>query len=431
MTQTNFIISDERAEEFFNSLKLSCNNTGSERTPRFGNESSYLSTQVRSIKNSNTILAIDVGGTRTKVCIRTSANGNIDWLEILDLDNNQLKTEGALSGLSRMTLELGKQIAISCQSKEIALKFDGISIVWSNKLECFPLIGELRGVGAKVFGSQSGQGYRKGEWWNSDIADGDSISDAFKTGLSASSIDCKILVVGNDTVFTAKALPNAHAGVVASTGANCTIVPPGSSILYNSECAAGIEPPASFLGLKHETAKLPNSNFPIKFEDLCAGKGLALLFQLYISEALMRGANQLTSIEQALEKAPINAKEFASIAAGNITETLGGRITSKIDDTAIKSSLEIAQQIVKNAGKMCAVLILISIANQLESLDEILVALDSSQARFVPGYKEAIDSFLSEWNKKNNKKIRYELLAPQGQISVPLRGAANAIEEFL
>lgn len=423
MSDFNFLISDTAAEEFFNSFKEHCKNTGTANKPSFGKESSFLSSALESKDTPKSVLAIDVGGTRTKVCVRNSLPAGFDWQEILDLDNNDLRTQGEGKGLSRMTSELGARIAIACTGKNVALNFDGIAIVWSNKLQCFPLSGEVRGVGAKVF--DTANAYRKGEWWNSDIADDDNISDAFLDGLNKASIKSPILVVGNDTIFTAKALIGSNAGVVASTGANSTIVPVGSSIFYNSECAAVISVPYSFFGVINCA-----SDKILKLEDLCAGKGIPHLYKILVAEAYSLGAKELEDINNALAGLELTAKDFGSIAAGRIKEVLGNSNGPTLSDKSVATAVKIAEVLVQNAGTLCAVLILISVANQLDSGAELLVALDSSQARFVPGYKQAVDEYLQRWQTKNKSKIRYELLVPNGQISVPLRGAANSIEEF-
>ena len=423
MSVLNFLISDIAAEELFNSLKISCLNTGTQNLPSFGNESSFLNSTVSGKKISSLVLAIDVGGTRTKVCVRKSSENSCDWQEIVDFDNNDLETSGSTKGLVRMTAELGRRIAETCSAKGVPLDFDGISIVWSNKLQCYPLSGKVRGVGAKVYGTD--HAYRKGEWWNADISDGDSISDAFLNGLNAASIKSPVLVVGNDTIFTAKALTGSTAGVVASTGANTTITPVGSTTLYNSECGGIIPVPYSFFGVKNCA---PNEI--LKLEDTCAGKGLPGIFKILIAEAESLGASELSSLHKALQTQDLSPKDFAAIAGGKIQEIIGAKTAEVINEKAAQSALKIAQTLAHNAGIMCAVLILISVSNQLDSSSDTLVALDSSQARFVPGYKEAIDSFLDSWNTKYKKKVRYELLTPDGRISVPLRGAANSIEEF-
>lgn len=431
MTLPNFLITEQKAEDLLNSLKLKCLNTGTTKLPSFGNESSFLTTKLCTVAKATRILAIDVGGTRTKVCVRTGSSGDFSWLEVLERDNNHLKSEGVGRGLERMTLKLSGLIADSCRSLNIALEFDGVAVVWSNKLQCMPLTGATKGVGAKVFGSEDGQAYRKGEWWNSDIRDGDDIGATFLKGLQSANIHCPILVIGNDTIFTAKALALAQAGVVSSTGANTTIVALNGNTLLNSECGGAIELSADLLCLKNHKALIPETTIPIKIEDLSAGKGLPLMFELLVSEALSQGATELKTVDDFLNKQPITAKDISGIVRGEGTEIFELNTHDPLTANTLESIRKIAEQLISNAGTMCAVLILISVVNQLESEESPLVALDSSQARFVPGYIEACSNFLDIWNARNKKNVRFELLQPDGKISVPLRGAANSIEEFL
>jgi hypothetical protein len=430
MQTPDFVIKFETIENLFESLKVLCSNTGTAVQPSFGNESSFLSPLRASTNSKKSVLAIDVGGTRTKVCCRLNDANRESWISVLDLDNNELKTEGGAKALQRMTTELGRRISEECRNKKIALTFDGVSIVWSNGLQCFSLIGPIRGVGAKVFGSRSGTAYRKGEWWNSDIQDGDDISAAFSSGLKASGINVSVLIVGNDTVFTALAAPDCDAGVVASTGANTTIIPKDSSLLFNSECAAKIEIDASFLGLRTVKAAVPGSSDPLKLEDLCAGKGLPLAYAIYLQEAANLGIEGAKELRAAFETQILTAKSVSEIASG-VFKSSADRLSPPLLPKSFDLGSSIAKQLVQNAGALCGLLVLVSVANQIDQNKDLLVALDSSQARLVPGYRESLDKFLSQWNSKHKTQVRYQLLEPQGQISVPLRGAANAIASFL
>lgn len=437
MKVPDFTISDSEIEKFFESFIPHCKNTGTNQVPSFGNEDSCLTSSqhlaargLASPKDS-VILAIDVGGTRTKACVKKTVSGKEQWLTVLDVDNNETRSEGPGPGLQRMTRALGARLMAACQQQSLALAFDAVAIVWSNKLQSFRLEKETLGVGARIFGCKSGQAYRKGEWWNSDLNDGDDISAAFLNGLEAAGIDSKVLIVGNDTVLTAQALPGGLGGVVASTGSNATIIPAKQTTLYNSECGGAISIPSSLLKLSDKNSILPVTGNSLKIEDVSAGKGLPLVFQLMLREAYDGGMQELESILICLDKQSLSASELGLLVSGKTEEALGTRKAGEIYLSASAAAQKIAAELITNAGKFCGILLLIAAWNQLESEPQIKIALDSSQARFVPGYRKALDDFLAGWNKKHQKQLSYELMQPQGQISVPLQGAARAVNEFL
>ncbi len=405
---------------------------------KFPADPSYIPIEAKPPAKGSCILAVDVGGTHIKIGVRrVNDDGTTSWMEILDIDNDVLNTgKGDGKGLQRMATELCRHIVKSLD-KANARKQDisAVGVVWSNQLINSPLQNEgsaTRGVTGIVSGSQNGTAYRKGEWWNKDINDGDNVGEIFIQAFRAAGFSPKSFVIGNDTIYTAKAIDNADSGMVASTGANATIVPVGQHMLCNSESGGNFNIPCSMIGLPPI-----NGRDYVKLEDVMAGKNLPYLFAEYILLAAQNGADELTRLSASIiEKRKSGKEHFAApdislILQGKLTEFLKGRDSTCYPEQALVVMKTIAEKQIDMAGKFAAAMAWFSFYNQIPEKDHFLVALDSSQARFQRGYFDSMKKTLSTLATNKGKTVEIRLLEPIGDISVPMIGVARAANDFL
>jgi len=172
------------------------------------------------------VLVIDFGVTKTQVAMRvTDANGEATWTEIFnDKNSNWKPAYNSKQPLIDFSQFLGEKIREKLGSGN--LKFDGVSVVWSNAAVSESFEQGISGVGAKVTARDAT--YVKGEPFIAGLKDGDLLHELIILGLG-SVINFDKLIIANDTVFTQFAASESSAGVVCSTGANATLNIKGSS----------------------------------------------------------------------------------------------------------------------------------------------------------------------------------------------------------
>ena len=339
--------------------------------PRFSAEPSALPLTTKPVKSNTCILTVDVGGTHTKVGLREAdSKGRIRWIGLLDVYNDDLNTgESSEPKLARMVHALDARIERRLNERSIPQDaVRGVGVVWSNKVRSRlldPGADAISGVTGTVLGVDDGVSYRKGEWFTSELEDGDDLGELLYSAFR-DTFPIEAFVISNDTVFTFKAIDGADAGIVASTGANGTIIPhrdhspPG---LCNAESGGTFTIPDELLA---PADRLDDG--PVKLEDLVAGMGLGPRFTRY--------AKSLAHHDEALAPC-LDEGEFDNVTMSHLlnrkydelfnryrswrawgSETLGG-LTS------------LAEKFMGRAGMLAAALVYFSICNQLEEKDEV------------------------------------------------------------
>ena len=406
--------------------------------PKFPSDPSYIPVKSRPPFPGVGILAIDVGGTHIRVGLRTAAaDGHVIWQEILEIDNNLLKTQNSCGkGLDQMAHTLSDQIMGQLSQRGLTgVKIAGAGVVWSNQIASTRLTGSdrgIRGVSGVVCGSREGKAYRKGEWWNRDISDGDNVGEIFIKAFRDGGLNLRSFVIGNDTVFTCKAIDYADAGMVASTGANATIVPAGGQMLCNSESGGNFEFSAAEIGLQ-----LVRGQPVLRLEDAIAGKNLPAVYAAHLVRAAEQGVSALSEVAALIQ----GSAEFGSdlFSPRDISQLVSGKFQDFIQDrdpalypTAVVEAMRvIAKKHITTAGQLAAAMAYFSIYNQLPEREQFGIALDSSQARFQPGYFEAMQQTLAALLELQKRRAIINLLDPEGEISVPMIGVARAANDFL
>ncbi len=383
------------------------------------------------------LLIIDVGGTHIRCAVRTTAASGIsEWTLLDDILNNDLKGTASGNPLDRMFGALAPVVVTGLDRRKIKRKaVKGIGLIWSNKLASEPLDpsnGGITGVTGKISGLGAGTSYRKGEWFTEGLKDGDdaggSCIEAFRhVGISPSAF-----IIGNDTIETGNAIIGADAGMVASTGANATIIPPGGSFFHNSEAGGNFEIPAGFLpGLYSPDCSC------VKLEDGMAGVGLPGIFSQFIRitaagiPALQKPAAMLSSLDEPAAWKHFRPEDLSALLNEDFAFFSRGKDPVFCTDEIFSLFGSLAAEVIDTGGRLAAVLAYISICNQLPERDHFIVALDSTMARTMKGYlvnmEETIDSVL----RPQGKSCKIVLIEPIGKISPPMIGAARSVNHFL
>ncbi|RMD86587.1 MAG: hypothetical protein D6808_02990 [Candidatus Dadabacteria bacterium] len=328
----------------------------------------------------------------------------------------------------------------------------GLGIVWSNALQNYPLklsADGLEGVSGTVTGKDRGGFYKKNEPWNDSIRDGDDIGKAFVEAFGGRGISFNALVVTNDTIFTQKVIPGARSGMVASTGANVTCTKPGEETLRNSEAGNAFILPED---LTDDFDIIEGDSLDL--ETLLCGRGIQRrlgrqIVWLSESGSLNRLGYPLSDyfrrIADFLKRENRYLVEFcgedlSELAKGDYKGFLKRRKEDIRclfeEDTLLRALTVMASNLGRIGGRYAAALAYASIALELkEGYDKLVIALDSSQAHFMPHYWEEMHSFFSSIisSRYPERSVKIELIKPQeGNIlSVPMLGAANALFGFL
>ena len=401
--------------------------------PKFSAEPSALALTSRPIKPRACILTVDVGGTRTKVGLREAdAAGRIKWIGLLDVYNDDVDTgESSEPALVRMVHALDARIEDRLAERSIARdSVRGVGVVWSNKVRSRlldPRTDGIAGVTGTVIGVDDGVSYRKGEWFNTALNDGDDIGELLYSAFR-DTFPIEAFVISNDTVLTFKAVEgtDTDAGIVASTGANGTIIPHpdhASPELCNSESGGSFTIPPEMI-----TPADVLDGEPAKLEDLVAGMGLGPRFTRHVKSL----AHHDTALAPCLEEDEFDNVTVSLMLNRKYHELFERHRPSRAWGRETLAALtSLAEKFMGRSGMLAAALVYFSICNQLDEKDEFVVSLDSSQARYNPLYRHTLVSTLTEILGRRSKQVQVRLIEPIGKISVPQMGAARAINDFL
>jgi len=395
----------------------------------FLEDSSCLNINTPTLKHNAKVLVIDIGGTHTKVGLASYKLDNpTDWQVLFDYDNNFFDFQSPDLPIVRFTKSLSNQLKKSLNDKKVdPAEIAAVGIIWSNALtvtrlpeDSFP-----RGTSALITGYSEGSAYRKGEFFTQELYDGFDLGSVFLAAMKNADINPKVFIIGNDTVFTLKACPNADAGMVASTGANATDIDE-AGIIYNTEMGGIYDIRPEWLS-SGDTAvqKLEDAQSNVRLEDLMAGKWLPRLFESHVVALFEHG---ITSLQNA---ARYFSKNVNGILKGSDLEKLLNNETANIFNvpecqSCLEELRELAAQLARRAGLVAAGMAYFSLYHQLQRKDTVILSLDSSQARHLNGYLEALETQLSK-QLPAGKKIDVKLQHPDGVIAVPMRGLAGAL----
>ncbi len=374
------------------------------------------------------VLVIDIGGTHTKAgVVEHLRPGERSWCVLFDRENDYFDVGNATLPLHRYSASLANQLAISLQHEGIPLnRIDGIGIIWSNGLSAKRFEnkpGNPRGTTALVTGAGGESAYRKGEFFVKGLTDGIDLGEIFLKDMYSVGLTPKAFIIGNDTVFTLKAIPNADAGLVASTGANATDVDETGEI-FNTEIGGWCRIPDSLLSKGDLILLQEEGKKDIKLEDLIAGKCLPRVFEGHVIALAKAGMTCLNHSAEIFER-----ETQGTVKSHHVSGLL--KHEAELHEILCNDELQhiyekLARRLARRSGMLCAGLAYFSLYNQLQRKDHVVVSMDSSQARHMAGYYERMQDTLTKLVGPD-KTAEAVLLVPEGMITVPMRGLAEAV----
>jgi hypothetical protein len=383
-------------------------------------------------------LALDVGGTHTKAALGMFRPGSAaSWRMLFDLANEALLPESTTElPIYAFARELAQRARASLEQLGVPISsVESVALVWSNQLESVVFDnGRTRGVTGLVTGLQAGT-YRKSEWFVRGLHDGFNLGELILSSLMERDILPKVFVVGNDTVFTLTALPGAHAGVVASSGGNCTLLGTSGAdedFIFNSEIGSLLKVPEHLLS-EGDQALQRATGTAIAFEDILAGKWLPRLLEEHVIALSNHSGSSLRALAAALvgQELRFDMNDVRIIAG---VEPLPALLRPLLltGDAAEGELRELGRALVGRAGVAAGALCYFSTFNQIVAgRGAVTIALDSAMARYVPGYFSSLSEAFRVLLEKRGVSGAVTLMQPLkslegGDISVPLRGAALA-----
>lgn len=369
---------------------------------------------------------IDLGGTHTKVAT-LSATG--EWQLLFDYDNEwfENRRDTTLSSIAGFFQVLAREIGARLRS-DLAIR---VGIIWSNQIRTRTFhTSAARGVTGIVTGLESG-GYRKGEWFLRDLKNGDDLGSLLLTALQEQGITAEVLVIGNDTIFTLFATPNAHAGVVMSSGGNCTLIGTtenNKDELFNSELGGMLLMPHQALSEGDHALLAKRGASTLALEELCAGAWFAenVRQHLEVASHFPEGATLQPFL---LSDMAITNQALSAYIAGS--ENLFSRFSPETQ--ALVRSITVA--LIERASLLTGLLSHLAVIDQVKrGAQKVTISLDSSMARYFPGYLDGIRRAV-DMLRPTDAEVSVELVAPLplaegSEISVPLQGLARVIGNY-
>lgn len=371
-------------------------------------------------------ILLDLGGTHTKVATITPSG---EWQLLFDHNNEWFKnkrdtTLSSIAGFFRV---------LACEIRQ-SIPLDGpvrVGVIWSNQITTKRFAtSTTRGVTGIVSGLDSG-GYRKGEWFLHDLTNGDDLGTHLICALQEQNIHPEVLVFGNDTLFTLFAAPRAHAGVVMSSGGNCTLVGTDATNkdeLFNSELGGMLIIPHEALS-EGDMALLKRRNAStLALEELCAGNWFAesVRTHLEIASNYAEGASLRSLVEADIEVSNQSLSAFM---------TKEPNAFSQLPPETQILTRDITTALIDRASLLAGLLTYLSVSDQVKAgLQKVTVSLDSSMARHFPGYLNGIRDTVNALRPTNvdvSITLIHPVKLPEGaEISVPLQGLAQIISNY-
>lgn len=382
-------------------------------------------------------LLIDVGGTHTKAAL---LDHTLEWRFLLDHSNDWFQ-DSTPSGELPLTQFLRKLFTLITKAAPELLKSSyplRVGVVWSNQMATCPIERDgCCGISGVVQGAGLG-GYRKGEWFLAGLNNGDDIGDLFFDALTEAQLRASVLVLGNDTIFTLFATPNAHAGMVVSSGGNCTLLglnSEGRESIYNSEIGGMLILPSEALSRGDLLFAGNRPRNQVALEELCAGKWFADLVAAHV-----RAASELTQHSDFAPLARKIASNEMSLSNAAISALLSDPNQSipSLDEIPTASRLalyQLAQALVERGGMLAGVLAYLSIWRPIErGAKNVTISVDSSMARHMPGFRDAmthwVNALIPPGTQCELNLVKPFQLHTGDEIPVPMLGVARALKEY-
>lgn len=380
-------------------------------------------------KKQETVLVIDIGGTSTKACLRLCRDGETEWRFMFEYSNEDFEDSSIdARSIDRFFITLASRVSDYFKQSDVSgSNLSACALVWSNAIENQVVENGVTALVANI------DLYRKGEWFNADLRNGDDLGEAFAKAMAKFGLPVDEILVANDTPLTMKAAENADAGMVASTGLNATLVTGRSAIICNGEVGGRFSVPNEFLsdadnvdeGLRAGTVEM-----------LSSGAFLPRLFVSYVDLLAKNGCDEITDLAETLNSMGEDKWEvfdsrdmFFMMEDRNRFQLKHGDLG--ISEQALDVIAELSSLLYQRGALMASLVAYASIYRQLEEKDNFIIALDSSLSRKVPvfweTFKQSLEGLMPEGKVAELELIRRVDLG-EGRLSVPMIGAANAVD---
>ena len=374
---------------------------------------------------------IDVGGTQTKVGFQ---NGHGELRSLFDHPNTWFKREAAAGDapLEGFLATLIAEIQRALPGVEQGCR---LGLIWSNQVLCVPIeTPHTRGVSGIVQGTKSG-GYRKGEWFLQGVRDGDDVGALFLRALGKVGWRPSVFLLGNDTVFTLFAISHSTAGVVMSSGGNCTAIGEAGGEkghIINTELGGHLKIPGSLLSDGDRFFAESRGVSSLSLEELAAGTWFpGLVYAHVCAAAQIPEGEGLVPLRDALVSGEVTLNNRMLVAS--LCEASPDRVPTAILDAGSLFT-ELLTALVLRGGSLAGVLCYLSVASQLANpIRPVVVALDSSMSRHFPGFYDAATSafrLLCAGKAAEVHLVRPLETRGGSDISVPMQGMARALNTF-
>lgn len=377
-------------------------------------------------------ILLDMGGTHTKVATRSSQG---DWSLLFDHLNDWFEPRrdpslSPLRGFFRVLVEELVRTLPSLKTSGTPLR---VGVIWSNQIKTQRFSTRTTtGVTGIVHGYQSG-GYRKGEWFLKGLKNGDDIGALLLSEFTHCGVTPEVMVLGNDTLFTLFAVPGAHAGVVMSSGGNCTLVGTSDADkgeLYNSELGGMLMLPDSILSLGDKEFAKSRGLSLLSLEELSAGNWFpSMVTATILTGATLPEGKELRPIASAItnETLVINNRSLCDLLAGT------NGMFAPFPASSREALRSLIHALVDRAAVLAGIMTYLSVVTQLRAGEQrVRISLDSSMGRYFPNYfetmKDCIEQITLPGHDVETILVHPIQLPDGGDISVPLQGAALLLE---
>lgn len=378
-------------------------------------ESSGLRLSTSTDRTLERVLVVDIGGSSTKFALRTSGT---QWVSRTQIQNNDLNKGESSDLFIRYCDELFR----CCTMAGINGQLNALVVVWSNAAQIIPLSSGDPAAGLTAL-VKNPETYTKGEFFAPAMVSGRDIGAILLDRAQRAGIHAQSLLVGNDVVLTLKGVKGAHAGVIASTGMNCTLV--DNDWIYNSELPSIQRVPGSVLGNVDRTLHgADDRGCPL--ESIAAGMGLSSTFRAYAAPLRDQGISELATVVASLSEHPggFTNNELASMARGETTalDRYG------LCPHHVPAISKIVECYIQRAATLAGVVTAVTVESQLRVSGSATVALDCAFARPFPAYR----TLLEESAQRCAGGAQLTILDAQSVpgISAPIIGAARAADEY-
>lgn len=417
----------------------------SSNAPQFAAFPSFIPADSRQ-PQAGVSLLIDIGGTSTKTGIRRVNSDHREvWETLFETKNREFQIDGVgVASFETYSELLCDAVLSSLEIAGVALsQVQNIGIVWSNALVSERVSDTI--ISGKMAAKEF---YNKGEWFLEGLNEGDDIGAMLRGAFESRGMKLQKFLIANDTPLTFKAARFASSGVVASTGVNGTIVKSleelgigndSTRIICNAQIGDTFRLDSDWLSAGDE---LDGNRKADQIERMIGGGFLRKILCAYVFALCDLGAEEFVDLASALRAMGEGRwKEFRGTDIGllvgedsDITRFMERRsFELEMTDQLASSLRELARALVVRAAKLASVVAFATIANQFERGERLVVSLNSRLAREMP-------LFWSVMRKEFYSRIPFpaqaELVLVEpiytsgGSISVPLRGAATALDSL-